>query len=181
MKRIFNLLAVVLVAALVLTGCGTPAATPAPGQVEVTRIVTVEVPATAVPAPAGQQLVIYMQMGGTQGDGSTLARTNGAKAAAAALNIKLVEQYSGWDNQKMIDQFKQAVAANKTASILKVRFIIFFSFSDELGWFGQLLNPKSFWFARLFFLLVPPFLPEIQFPSPVVSDRSGLNQWRMRL
>ena len=42
---------------------------------------------------------------------STLARTNGARAAAAALNVKLVEQYSGWDPQKMIDQFKEAVAA----------------------------------------------------------------------
>jgi simple sugar transport system substrate-binding protein len=52
-----------------------------------------------------------MQMGGTQGDASTLARTNGAKAAAAAYGVKLVEQYSGWDPQKMIDQFKEAVAA----------------------------------------------------------------------
>jgi simple sugar transport system substrate-binding protein len=52
-----------------------------------------------------------MQMGGQQGDGATLARTNGAKAAAAALGVKLIEQYSGWDPQKMIDQFKEAVAA----------------------------------------------------------------------
>ena len=66
-------------------------------------------------APVAQdkkELTIYMQMGGTQGDAATLARTNGAKAAAANLGIKLVEQYSGWDPQKMIDQFKQAVAAN---------------------------------------------------------------------
>jgi simple sugar transport system substrate-binding protein len=27
------------------------------------------------------------------------------------MNVKLVEQYSGWDPQKMIDQFKEAVAA----------------------------------------------------------------------
>jgi len=61
---------------------------------------------------ADDQLVIYMQCGGTQGDGATLARTNGARAAAAAMNVKLIEQYSKWDQQTMIDQFKQAMAAN---------------------------------------------------------------------
>ena len=60
---------------------------------------------------AEKQIVIYMQMGGTEGDGATLARTNGAKAAAAANNVKLIEQYSKWDQQTMIDQFKQALAA----------------------------------------------------------------------
>ncbi len=58
-----------------------------------------------------KQLVIYMQCGGTQGDGATLARTNGARAAAKANNVKLIEQYSKWDQQMMIDQFKQALAA----------------------------------------------------------------------
>jgi simple sugar transport system substrate-binding protein len=61
---------------------------------------------------ADKQLVIYMQCGGTQGDGATLARTNGARAAAAQMNVKLIEQYSKWDQQTMIDQFKQALAAN---------------------------------------------------------------------
>lgn len=60
---------------------------------------------------AEKQIVIYMQMGGTEGDGATLARTNGAKAAAAANNVKLIEQYAKWDQQTMIDQFKQALAA----------------------------------------------------------------------
>ena len=58
-----------------------------------------------------KQIVIYMQCGGTQGDASTLARTNGARAAAAANHVKLIEQYSKWDQQTMIDQFKQALAA----------------------------------------------------------------------
>jgi simple sugar transport system substrate-binding protein len=66
----------------------------------------------SVPAFAAEkQILIYMQMGGTEGDGATLARTNGAKAAAAANNVKLIEQYSKWDQQTMIDQFKQALAA----------------------------------------------------------------------
>ena len=64
------------------------------------------------------RLTIYMQMGGTQGDPSTLARTNGAKAAAAAYGVKLIEQYSGWDPQKMIDQFKQAMAASPDGIVI---------------------------------------------------------------
>src|SRR5512137_2590446 len=99
MKRVHNMLAILIVTILVLSACQA-AATPAPAA-----------PAAPAAAPAGKQLVVYMQMGGTAGDASTLARTNGARAAAAALNIKLVEQYSGWDPQKMIAQFKEAVAA----------------------------------------------------------------------
>ena len=94
MKRYFNILAILLVATMILSACSTPP-TAAP----------------AAPAASAKQLVIYMQMGGTAGDASTLARTNGAEAAAKAFGVKLVEQYSGWDPQKMIDQFKEAVAA----------------------------------------------------------------------
>ena len=131
MKRSFSILAILLVATLVLSGCGTPAVatTQAPATVAPVAVAPATVaPVTAAPvategaapaAPAGApQLLVYMQMGGTQGDGSTLARTNGARAAAAAFNIKLVEQYSGWDNQKMIDQFKQAVAAKPDGIVI---------------------------------------------------------------
>ena len=66
-----------------------------------------------------KQIVIYMQCGGTQGDGATLARTNGARAAAAAAgNVKLIEQYSKWDPQTMIDQFKQAMAAKPDGIVI---------------------------------------------------------------
>ncbi len=34
------------------------------------------------------------------------------------MNIKLVEQYSGWDPQKMIDQFKEAVAAKPDGIVI---------------------------------------------------------------
>jgi len=67
---------------------------------------------------AAKQIVIYMQMGGTEGDGATLARTNGAKAAAALNGVKLIEQYSKWDQQTMIDQFKQAMAANPDGIVI---------------------------------------------------------------
>lgn len=99
MKRLFSVFAILTVVALTLSGC---AATPT----------------TAPSGGTGKQLVVYMQMGGNQGDPSTLARTNGAKAAAAALNIKLIEQYSGWDSQKMIDQFKEAIAAKPDGIVI---------------------------------------------------------------
>jgi simple sugar transport system substrate-binding protein len=88
MKRIATLLAIVLVLSFVLGY--------APGQT-----------ATA----QDKKLIMYMQMGGDPGIASVLARTNGAKAAAEDLNVELHEQYASWDPQKMIDQFKQAIAA----------------------------------------------------------------------
>jgi simple sugar transport system substrate-binding protein len=69
-------------------------------------------------AAQDDEIVVYMQMGGTEGDASTLARTNGAKAAAEALGITLIEQYSGWDPQTMIDQFKQAMAASPDGIVI---------------------------------------------------------------
>lgn len=62
--------------------------------------------------PLGAGITMYFQMGGNPGDGSTLPRTNGAKAAAAAFGVKLVEQYSGWQPEKMLNQFKEALAAS---------------------------------------------------------------------
>ncbi|MCL4249123.1 MAG: substrate-binding domain-containing protein [Anaerolineae bacterium] len=56
-------------------------------------------------------IVMYMQMGGDPGIASVAARTSGAQAAAEALGIELVEQYSSWDQQKMIEAFRQAIAA----------------------------------------------------------------------
>jgi simple sugar transport system substrate-binding protein len=66
----------------------------------------------------GKQIVVYMQMGGTAGDASTLARTNGARAAAVANGVKLIEQYSKWDPQTMIDQFKEALAAKPDGIVI---------------------------------------------------------------
>ncbi len=99
MKRFFSLLTVMMVLTLVLSAFAPFAA-------------------NKVETAADKQLVVYMQMGGNQGDPSTLARTNGAKAAAEALGIKLVEQYSGWDSQKMIDQFKEAIAAKPDGIVI---------------------------------------------------------------
>jgi len=104
MKRLFFVLTILMAFAIVLMACAAPAPPVA------------DAPQDA-PA-AGEQLVVYMQMGGNQGDPSTLARTNGAKAAAEDLNIKLIEQYSGWDPQKMIEQFKEAQAASPDGIVI---------------------------------------------------------------
>ncbi len=61
--------------------------------------------------PIGEGLVMYMQMGGNPGDGATLARQTGAAQAAEALGVELSEQFSAWAPETMINQFKEAVAA----------------------------------------------------------------------
>jgi len=66
----------------------------------------------------GSGMLIYMQMGGTEGDPSTLARTNGARAAATHLGVKLIEQYSAWQSEKMINQFKEALAASPDGIVI---------------------------------------------------------------
>ena len=60
----------------------------------------------------GEGLVMYFQMGGNPGGGATLARTNGARAAAEAFGVDLREQYSAWQPDVMINQFKEAMAAD---------------------------------------------------------------------
>jgi len=74
--------------------------------------------AAAVPASAdemlGSSISMYMQEGGNPGTGSVLPRTTGSREAAAAFGIKLFEQYSGWQPEQMIAQFKEAVAAKPT-------------------------------------------------------------------
>ncbi|MBC7812955.1 MAG: substrate-binding domain-containing protein [Burkholderiales bacterium] len=86
-----------------------------------TLLMVVLVVLSAMPFAAVAQddeILVYMQMGGTQGDASTLARTNGARAAAEDLGITLVEQYSGWDPQEMINQFDEAMAASPDGIVI---------------------------------------------------------------
>src|SRR4029079_1301257 len=61
--------------------------------------------------PIGKGITMYMQMGGTAGDGATLARQTGAAEAAAAFGVDLKAQFSSWAPETMINQFKKAVAA----------------------------------------------------------------------
>jgi simple sugar transport system substrate-binding protein len=74
--------------------------------------------ARAEDAP-GKGVTIYMQMGGNPGDGPVLARQTGAAAAAKALGVdKLNEQFSQWAPEKMIEQFKEALAAKPTCIVI---------------------------------------------------------------
>lgn len=67
----------------------------------------------------GEGLTIYMQMGGNPGDGATLARQTGAAAAAEGLGVSsLNEQFSAWAPERMIEQFKQAMAANPDCIVI---------------------------------------------------------------
>src|SRR5450631_955878 len=96
MKRISTIMALVLVSAFVVAMA----------------------PVKSVSAQGTKPLVVYMQMGGDKGIASVLARTNGAEAAAKALGIELHEQYASWDSKKMIDQFKEAIAAKPDGIVI---------------------------------------------------------------
>jgi simple sugar transport system substrate-binding protein len=79
---------------------------------------------TALAGPASAQdligsgVTIYMQMGGQPGEPPVLPRTNGAKAAAAALGATLNEQYSSWQPETMLQQFREAVAAKPDCIVI---------------------------------------------------------------
>src|SRR3954462_11513106 len=76
-------------------------------------------PAARAQETPGKGVSIYMQMGGNPGDGATLARQTGAAAAAKALGVgQLNEQFSAWAPEKMIEQFKQALAASPTCIVI---------------------------------------------------------------
>ncbi len=71
------------------------------------------IPAMAQTAPKlGAGLTMYFQMGGNPGDGATLPREIGAKAAADMFGVKLIEQFSSWAPETMISEFRQAMAAS---------------------------------------------------------------------
>src|SRR5262245_35013121 len=68
--------------------------------------------------PIGEGVTVYMQMGGQPGEPPVLPRTNGAKAAAAALGVKLIEQYSSWQAETMLAQFREAAAARPNCIVI---------------------------------------------------------------
>jgi len=66
----------------------------------------------------GEGMTIYGQMGGPPGGPATLPRANGAKDAARHLGADLIEQYSEWQPDVMIQQFREAVAASPDCIII---------------------------------------------------------------
>jgi simple sugar transport system substrate-binding protein len=82
-------------------------------------ILATGVPALAEDEAPGKGVTIYMQMGGESGQGPVLAREVGAAAAAKGLGVdKLYPQYSGWLPDKMIAQFKEALAAKPSCIVI---------------------------------------------------------------
>lgn len=75
-------------------------------------------PGQAAEEKIGEGVTIYMQMGGQPGEPPVLPRTNGAKAAAAALGAKLIEQYSSWQAETMLAQFREALAAKPSCIVI---------------------------------------------------------------
>ena len=69
-------------------------------------------------AMLGDGVTVYMQMGGQPGEPPVLPRTNGAKAAAAALGVNLIEQYSSWQAETMLAQFREALAAKPQCIVI---------------------------------------------------------------
>jgi simple sugar transport system substrate-binding protein len=70
--------------------------------------------AQSTKGPLGEGMSMYMQMGGNPGDGATWARQTGAADAAKAFGIQLHEQFSAWAPEKMLDEFREAMAAKPT-------------------------------------------------------------------
>ncbi|NLJ50058.1 MAG: substrate-binding domain-containing protein [Candidatus Atribacteria bacterium] len=66
----------------------------------------------------GEGMVIYCQMGGAEGAVATIQRTLGAREAAKALGVKLIEQYSQWQPEKMVQHFKEAIAAQPDGIVI---------------------------------------------------------------
>ena len=82
--------------------------------VAVTALAAGAAQAQSTKGPLGEGVTMYMQMGGNPGDGATWARQTGAADAAKAFGVRLVEQFSAWQPEKMLDQFREALAAKPT-------------------------------------------------------------------
>ncbi|WP_305846041.1 substrate-binding domain-containing protein [Photobacterium kishitanii] len=69
-------------------------------------------------APSGANMSIWIDVGGPVGGPYATVVQNGAKQAAEDLGANLRVVYSDWQPQKMIENFKQAVAASPSGIII---------------------------------------------------------------
>lgn len=69
-------------------------------------------------APSGKDMTIWFDLGGPVGESYVTVVQNGAKQAADDLGVDLRLVYSDWQPQKMIENFKQAVAAKPTGIVV---------------------------------------------------------------
>jgi len=119
-------LSISMVTAFSLSGCKTEEAATEEAATEeaateeaaTEEAATEEAAEVTAEVTAGEGIVIYAQMGGSPGDPSTLPRQNGAAAAAEQWGCEIVYQFSEWQNDKMISQFKEALAAEPDGIII---------------------------------------------------------------
>ncbi|MEC6908111.1 substrate-binding domain-containing protein [Photobacterium piscicola] len=74
--------------------------------------------ASAHAIPSGENMSIWIDVGGPVGGPYATVVQNGAKQAAEDLGADLRVVYSDWQPQKMIENFKQAVAAKPSGIII---------------------------------------------------------------
>ncbi|MBX6371641.1 MAG: substrate-binding domain-containing protein [Acidothermus sp.] len=110
-RPVWRGLAALAVLPLVITACSSGGGTP---KKEATNSPAAGAGGSAVPTGAqfckGMKIVFFP--GGTPGGPFETVVYNGAKAAAAALGPSVTYQWSDWDPDKMITQFKQAMATH---------------------------------------------------------------------
>lgn len=73
---------------------------------------------TAVAAPSGKDMSIWFDVGGPVGGPYATVVQNGATQAAGDLGVDLRVMYSDWQPQKMIENFKLALAAKPTGIVV---------------------------------------------------------------
>ncbi len=106
--RTLRIVSVILVIATVVAACTTPAAAPA------TQAPAAQAPAAQAPAAAGSNwcsnVKIVFFPGGPEGGVFAVNVYNGAVQAAKDTGAQVNYVWSGWDPQKMIQQFTESVA-----------------------------------------------------------------------
>ncbi len=102
-KRMFSVIAVLVVIATILGACTTPAATTAAPQ-------ATQPPATTSAGKWCSNVKIVFFPGGPQGGVFAVNVYNGAVQAAADLGPQVNYVWSNWDPQTMIQQFQEAAA-----------------------------------------------------------------------
>ncbi len=75
-------------------------------------------PSIAMAEPSGKGLSIWFDVGGPVGGPYATVVQNGAKQAAEDLNVDLRVVYSDWQPQKMVENFKHALAAKPSGIVV---------------------------------------------------------------